>query len=122
MQNSTIDEKEMEETRKDCPNIFARCKKGPMGFQYSPEKRKLSDVSREKRETCSWDLYKRRGLVKWLGNFHDISTDQEANDLFRSFMADRSRKRVEDPVLAEELIPLGHHGFGTRHVPFQTGY
>jgi cation diffusion facilitator CzcD-associated flavoprotein CzcO len=77
MQNSTVDEKEMEEIRKDCPNIFARCKKGPMGFQYSPDKRKLSDVSREKWEACCWDLYMRRGLVKWLGNFHDISIDQE---------------------------------------------
>jgi hypothetical protein len=37
-------------------------------------------------------------------------------------MADRARKRVDDPVLGENLIPLGHDGFVTRRVPLQTGY
>ncbi|KAL3485052.1 FAD/NAD(P)-binding domain-containing protein [Aspergillus germanicus] len=122
MRNSVIDEKEMEEIRKDYPNIFARCKKSPMAFQYSPDERKLLDVSPEEREAFWWDLYKRRGLVKWLGNFHDIFTGKEANDLFSAWMADRVRERVHDAVLAEKLIPLGNHGFGTRRVPLENGY
>ncbi|KAJ0423082.1 hypothetical protein BJY00DRAFT_322205 [Aspergillus carlsbadensis] len=122
MRNCTIDEEEMAVIRKDYPNIFARCKTSPMAFQYSPDTRKAMGVSREERETFWWELYKRRGLVKWLGNFHDVFTNQEANDHFSAWMADRVRERVHDPVTAEKLIPLHHHGFGTRRVPLETGY
>ncbi|KAL3465671.1 hypothetical protein BJX64DRAFT_285277 [Aspergillus heterothallicus] len=122
MRNSTIDQEEITEIRKNYPNNFARCRQRPMAFQYTPDKRKALDLSREKREAVPWDLYKRRGLVKCLGNFHDIFTDQQANDVFSAGMADRVRERVHDLVLAGALIPLKTHGFGTRRVPLETSY
>ncbi|OBT59872.1 hypothetical protein VE03_10490, partial [Pseudogymnoascus sp. 23342-1-I1] len=58
---------------------------------------------------------------KWLSNFHDISTNREANRLFSEFISKKMRERVDDPVVAEKLIPK-NHGFGTRRVPLEGGY
>ena len=48
-------------------------------------------------------------------------TDREANALASEFVARKIRQRVQDPVVAEKLIPK-NHGFGTRRVPLETGY
>ena len=38
-----------------------------------------------------------------------------------NFVADKIRQRVNDPEIAEKLIPTDH-GFGTRRVPLETNY
>jgi cation diffusion facilitator CzcD-associated flavoprotein CzcO len=47
--------------------------------------------------------------------------DEEANAEFSEFIADKIRSRVEDPVVAEKLIPKDH-GFGVQRVPMETNY
>ena len=47
--------------------------------------------------------------------------DEEANAEFSAYIADRIRGRVDDPELAEKLIPTDH-GFGIQRVPLETGY
>ncbi|KAH8697523.1 hypothetical protein BGW36DRAFT_359309 [Talaromyces proteolyticus] len=121
MRNSEISKQEMKEIQNNYPQIFHRCRQSPMGFQYYPDKRKALEVPKEVREQFWEELYVQRGLVKWLGNFHDIFIDQEANDLISAWMADKVRQRVNDPVLAEKLIPTDH-GFGTRRVPLESNY
>jgi len=43
------------------------------------------------------------------------------NALASEFIANKTRQRVHDPIIAEKLIPR-NHGFGTRRVPLETGY
>jgi cation diffusion facilitator CzcD-associated flavoprotein CzcO len=45
----------------------------------------------------------------------------EANAYVTDFISRKIRERVNDPVLAEKLIPK-NHGFGTRRVPLESGY
>ena len=56
-----------------------------------------------------------------MGNFKDVNTDPKANKLMSDFLADKIRSRVNDPEVAEKLIPKDH-GFGTRRVPMETNY
>ena len=67
------------------------------------------------------ELYASRGFGIWQGNFKDISTDPRANKAISDFLADKIRARVNDPLVAEKLIPKDH-GFGTRRVPLETNY
>ena len=67
------------------------------------------------------DLYASRGFGIWQGNFYDILTDEKANKAISDFIADKIRGRVDDPVVAEKLIPKDH-GFGTRRVPLESHY
>ena len=69
-----------------------------------------------------WEyLYASKGFGIWQGNFKDVPTDPKANKMMSDFIADKIRQRVNDPEVAEKLIPKDH-GFGTRRVPLETQY
>jgi cation diffusion facilitator CzcD-associated flavoprotein CzcO len=56
-----------------------------------------------------------------LSNFREIFIDEKANAEFSEFIAEKIRSRVNDPVVAEKLIPVDH-GFGMQRVPLETRY
>jgi cation diffusion facilitator CzcD-associated flavoprotein CzcO len=69
-----------------------------------------------------WErLYAAPGFEKWVGNFREVLMDEDVNAEFSAFIADKIRERVDDPVLAEKLIPRDH-GFGVQRVPLETNY
>ena len=69
-----------------------------------------------------WDrLYDGPGFGILLQNFVEIFMDEDANAEFSEYIADRIRQRVDDPELAEKLIPKDH-GFGIQRLPLETGY
>ncbi|KAJ5378376.1 hypothetical protein N7509_011495 [Penicillium cosmopolitanum] len=121
LRNSNIDQAEMESIRERYPDIIRACKSSPMGFMYQPDPREALKLSREEREALWEGQYNQRGLVKWVGNFKDTFTSQEANDLYSEWMSKKIRARVSDPNVAKKLIPKSH-GFGTRRVPLENGY
>ncbi|MGI9616710.1 MAG: cyclohexanone monooxygenase, partial [Acidimicrobiales bacterium] len=50
-----------------------------------------------------------------------IFFDEEANREVSAYIADRIRNRVDDPTVAEKLIPKDH-GFGMQRLPLETHY
>ena len=62
-----------------------------------------------------------RALVFGLQNFYEIFVDEKANAEISNYIAERIRQRVNDPMLAERLIPKDH-GFGVQRLPLETGY
>jgi cation diffusion facilitator CzcD-associated flavoprotein CzcO len=121
LNNSKISVEEMADIRKRYPDIFKRCGETWNCFIHAADKRKTLSVPKEEREAFWEELYAQPGFGKWLSNFGDIATDQQANDAFSEFMANKIRQRVKDPRTADKLIPK-NHGFGTRRVPLETGY
>jgi cation diffusion facilitator CzcD-associated flavoprotein CzcO len=83
--------------------------------------RKTFDVPEEERYAKWEDIYAQRGFAKWFGAFADHLTDREANKAFSDFNAKKIRQRLDDPVIAEKLIPK-NHGYGTRRLPLETNY
>jgi len=101
--------------------IFETCARTPGGFIHEPDRRGFYNVPREER-VAMWDrLYDEPGFGIWLQNFLEIFTDEEANAEFSDYIADRIRARVDDPAIAEKLIPRDH-GFGVQRVPMETNY
>ncbi len=121
LKNGPIDNKEMNEIRANYEQIFAECNATFGGFQHKFDERSIFDVTDEEREAKFEKLYDEPGFGIWLGNFADIMTNLDANKLLSDFIARKIRGRVNDPVLAEKLIPK-NHGFGTRRVPLETKY
>ena len=98
----------MSEIRSRYDEIFAACARTPGGFEHEPDRRKFHDVPREQRLEL-WDrLYKARGFGIWLSNFVEIFTEDEANAELSEYIANKIRERVNDPELAEKLIPKDH--------------
>jgi len=121
LHNNPIDEEEQRKIKASYPEIFKRCSETFGAFVHGMDPRSVFDVSAEEREAIFEKLYAEPGFGIWLGNFRDTMTDVAANDLLTEFIANKIRARVDDPVIAEKLIPT-NHGFGTRRVPMETHY
>ncbi|KAH6100305.1 hypothetical protein HBI65_062250 [Parastagonospora nodorum] len=121
LRNTKITPEDMQDIRRNYPSIFKNCLESYSGFIHKADKRSVFEVTTEEREARWEQLYSEPGFSKWLANFYDINTDRAANELFSQFIANKIRKRVNDPNVAEKLIPK-NHGFGTRRVPLEGGY
>ncbi|MFT4561982.1 MAG: cation diffusion facilitator CzcD-associated flavoprotein CzcO [Gammaproteobacteria bacterium] len=121
LNNGPISDEEMADLRARYDEIFATCARTPGGFEHEPDRRGFYEVPKEER-IALWDrLYDEPGFGIWLQNFAEIFTDEKANAEISEYIAERIRKRVNDPAIAEKLIPKDH-GFGVQRVPLETRY
>jgi cation diffusion facilitator CzcD-associated flavoprotein CzcO len=121
LHNSPISDDEMADIKTRYDEIFALCRQTPGGFIHRADRRNLFEVAEDERNAFFEELYASSGFRIWQGNFRDMLLDEAANTEFTAFVANKIRERVNDPVLAEKLIPKDH-GFGTRRVPMETNY
>jgi cation diffusion facilitator CzcD-associated flavoprotein CzcO len=121
LNNSSISEEEMGGIRARYDEIFANCSMTAGGFEHMPDRRGFWNVTREER-IALWDaLYDEPGFALLAGNFPEIFFDEAANREVSEYVAERIRRRVDDPEVAEKLIPTDH-GFGTQRLPLETRY
>ena len=118
LNNGRIGTEEMTRIRAGYDEMFALCSETRGGFIHSADPRRTFEVAEKERYEFWEELYASRGFGIWQGNFYDILTDEKANKAISDFIADKIRGRVDDPVVAEKLIP-NDHGFGTRRVPLE---
>ena len=121
LHNSRIDAQTQEKIRSGYPEMFRRCLETFACFIHTPDPRATFDVPEAEREAFFEKLYGEPGFGIWQGNFRDIIIDRKANAVISDFVARKIRQRVNDPAVAEKLIPK-NHGFGTRRVPLETRY
>jgi cation diffusion facilitator CzcD-associated flavoprotein CzcO len=121
LHNGPIDAETQRRIKASYPEIFARCRDSFGCFIHEADPRNALEVSPQVREAFYEKLYSEPGFGIWMGNFRDILIDREANATITDFMRRKIRERVNDPALAELLIPK-NHGFGTRRVPLESGY
>jgi cation diffusion facilitator CzcD-associated flavoprotein CzcO len=121
LHNSKIDAETQKKIKAGYPEMFKRCQETFACFIHTPDPRGTFEVSDEEREAFFEKLYAEPGFAIWQGNFRDIVIDRKANAAISDFVARKIRQRVNDPKVAERLIPK-NHGFGTRRVPLETRY
>ena len=101
--------------------IHKRCRETSVAFRHEFDPRSALEVSEEERLELYEKLWMQPGFTKWLGNFHDIMTNREANETFAEFVRNKIRERVHDPEVAELLVPKDHP-FGAKRIPLETHY
>lgn len=121
LHNSPIDAETQAKIHASYPEIFEKCRNSFGCFIHAADPRNALEVSAEEREATFQTLYDSPGFGIWMGNFRDLLIDEDANATITEFMTRKIRERVNDPELAEKLIPT-NHGFGTRRVPLESGY
>lgn len=119
--NAEISAAEMRAIKDRYDEIFALCARTPGGFVHEPDRRGFYTVTADERQEKWEALYNEPGFGIWLQNFREIFIDEAANAEFSAFVADKIRRRVLDPTVAERLIPKDH-GFGVQRVPLETKY
>ena len=103
------------------PKIHKKCRETSAGFEHEFDPRSALEVSEAERLELYETLWSQPGFTKWLGNFHDIMTNREANETFAEFVRNKIRQRVHDPEVAEMLVPTDHP-FGAKRIPLETHY
>ena len=121
LRNSEVTPETQSQWKADYPEMFKRCRETPAGFKYDFDPRSALEVSEEERLALYEELWALPGFKKWLGNFHDIMTNREANETFAEFVRNKIRARVNDPAVAEMLTPKDHP-FGSKRIPLETEY
>ena len=121
LHNGPISDIEMDDIRSRYDEILGRCAETPGGFIHGPDPRSYHDVAPEDRYAFWEELYTQPGFGIWLANFREVLMEEEANAEFSAFVAEKIRQRVNDPQIAEKLIPTDH-GFGVQRVPLETNY
>ncbi len=121
LRNGPIDPETQARIKASYPEIFKRTRETSAGFIHDFDPRSVFDVTPEERQARFEELWAQPGFGKWLGNFRDIMSNKEANELFAEFVRNKIRERVNDPVVAEKLVPRDHR-FGTKRVPLESGY
>ncbi|KAG8631568.1 hypothetical protein KVT40_000708 [Elsinoe batatas] len=121
LRNAKITPEEMQEIRQNYPETFRKCLESYSCFIHVAEPTSVFDTPEDER-LAEWErLYALPGFSKVLGVSADIFTDRAANKLYSDFHAAKIRSRINDPKVAEKLIPKCH-GFGTKRTPLESGY
>ncbi|EIW72524.1 hypothetical protein TREMEDRAFT_26263, partial [Tremella mesenterica DSM 1558] len=93
------------------------------GFPYDFLPQSLFSESFEKREELFQSLMEEGGFGLWLNNYHDVYSDEKANEIVYEFWRDRIRKRIQDENLKEKLAPMKQpHPFGTKRPSLEINY
>ena len=121
LRNSIIDPETQRKIKASYPEIFQKCRETNAAFIHEFDPRSALEVSEEERLALFEELWAEPGFKKWLGNFEDIMTNEEANETFAEFVRNKIRGRVNDPVVAELLAPKDHP-FGSKRIPLESGY
>lgn len=121
LNNSNITKEEMDEIRARYDEIMEYCHNSPGGLMYEPDRRGFYNVTPQEQQELWEKLYAEPGFGILFRNFVEIFTKEDANAKFSKFIAEKIRGRVQDPDLAEKLIPKDH-GFGVQRVPLEDGY
>ena len=121
LRNSPIDADEQREIKASYPEIFKKCMETPGSFIHQFDPRSAMEVSPEERLEQYERLWAEPGFKKWLSNFYDVMMPGEANEDYAKFVRNKIRERVNDPVVAEMLVPKDHM-FGSKRLPCESGY
>ncbi|PPR65034.1 MAG: hypothetical protein CFH10_00055, partial [Alphaproteobacteria bacterium MarineAlpha4_Bin2] len=121
LHNSKITPEEQKDIKARYDEIYARCWETVGCFIHTPDPRSALDATPQEREALWERLYSEPGFGIWIGNYRDILTDERANALITEFITRKIRERVNDPTIADQLIPK-NHGFGLRRLPLESGY
>jgi cation diffusion facilitator CzcD-associated flavoprotein CzcO len=119
--NGPMTPERMDYIKANYGEFTAKCDASLAGFPHEFILKDLFDVPKDERDATLEELYKGPGFSLWLGAYQDVLSDPEANRYVSDFVAQKIRERVNDPRVAEMLIPKDH-GFGMKRVPLETGY
>ena len=121
IKNPRYDDAARAEIRRRNPELKKRVHETFAGFDFTFDERGVLDVPEDERRAKMEELWEDGSLRFWVGSFADVLRDEQANAVFSKFVQDKIRERIDDPAVAEKLVPTSYR-FGTRRVPLENGY
>jgi cation diffusion facilitator CzcD-associated flavoprotein CzcO len=115
--NRELDDGEFEEIRENYDEIWARAEESRLGMPFETEQ----DTARGLEDDEIEDLLEKRweqGGFRFLHTFQPghVFTNEETNEKISEFLRSKIRGKVDDPELAETLVPTDHP-YGAKRPP-----
>jgi acetone monooxygenase len=121
MRNPKYGPEDMAQFRARYPELKRRVHGTFAGFDYDFVEKTFAETDAAEREQILERLWNEGSLAMWIGGFRDLFTDAAANEEISKFVRAKIRARIDDPEVADKLVP-STYGFGTRRVPLESGY
>lgn len=121
MQNPKYSDDDRAKLRARYPELHQRVNDTFAGFDYDFDEREFSEIDRAERQELLEALWADGSLNFWIGSFRELAVDEAVNKEVSDFVREKIRARINDPVVADALLP-SDYGFGTRRVPLENKY
>jgi cyclohexanone monooxygenase len=113
---------EVSKARKaDYDGVRERIRNSFFGFELSFIPKSVFEATPEEREREFDRMWDAGGFAFWLANYQDMFFSREANDVIADYLKRKIRDTVNDPAVAEKLIPK-MYPYGTKRQPLDTNY
>jgi len=121
LNNAPITPEEQAELRAGFEAMCQTLNTSPSGFLHPAHDRGTFDDSADERLAFFEKMWSSPGFSKLTSNYTDLTLDRAANALWCEFIAAKIRSIVQDPEIAERLIPKDHR-YAEKRPPFVTDY
>ena len=119
--NEPLSKKESAEIKRRYAEIRERCRASDGGFPFAPSERMAQDYSAAERDEIYEELWQLGGFRILLCSFAELTIDEFTNETVAEFIRKKIREMVDDPKVAEQLLPYDHP-YGTKRPPIDTDY
>jgi cation diffusion facilitator CzcD-associated flavoprotein CzcO len=121
LNNAPITPEEWAQLRADFETMREILNTSVAGFLHTPHDRATFDDSEPERRAFFEKMWRSPGFSKLSSNYTDLLLDEAANAQWCEFISEKIRSIVDQPDVAEKLIPSDHR-FAEKRPPFVTGY
>jgi cation diffusion facilitator CzcD-associated flavoprotein CzcO len=121
LNNRPITPQEQAELKANFAAMRETLRKSMTGFLHVHSTRKTFDDSPGERREHYEKAWRATGFGTLIINYSDMMLDPAANAEWAQFVASKIRAVVDDPAVADKLIPADH-AYGGKRPPFVTGY
>ncbi len=121
LNNRPITDEEQAELRSGFEQMRQILDTSVAGFLHQPHDRGTFDDTADERQAFYERMWNSPGFTKLSSNYTDLLMNPDANREWCDFIAAKVRSIVDDPAVADQLIPTDH-SFGEKRPPFVEGY
>ena len=118
--NAPLDPEYENEIKANYDELWEKARYGSTGLIYEVRDVSVFDESPEEREQKFEEAWAQGGFA-FLFVYNDILTDQKANEIVGEWVRNKIRARIDDPEVAEKLMPMSYP-FATKRLCVDTNY
>ena len=120
--HGSISASQMETIKGDYGAIWDEAKWSDGGYPWSNLGRPATEDSDDERDAQLEELWRYGGMRFVFGNYNDILTNFETNEEIADFVRQKVRELIDDPNLAEQLVPPKGYPIGATRPIVADGY
>lgn len=118
--NRPLDEDDWEEIQANYDEILSEAHSSSSGMPFVSARETAEDLTMTEMEDLLEPRWKEGGF-RFRVAFEDLVTNRTTNEMVSEYLREKIRETVEDPDVAEKLVPRDHY-YGTKRPPLHTDY